>query len=122
MDVAVAKELLSNLISASRELKVNQQKIPQWQAMLEKMPPYMIDENGIIKEWLTPRLENRDSHRHSSQLYPLFDGLPQEIAESPELRQRLRRAFSTSWTITGRTINGDSCRLAWCSWGRRRLA
>jgi len=93
MDVAVAKELLTNLIAASRELGRNGDKIPVWQKMLEKMPPYMIDENGIIKEWLTPRLTNRDSHRHSSQLYPLFDGLPEEIAQSPELRSAFKKSI-----------------------------
>jgi hypothetical protein len=93
MDVAVAKELLSNLISASRELNRNQDKIPVWQAMLDKMPEYMIDDNGIIKEWLTPRLENNDDHRHCSQLYPLFDGMPDEIAQSPELRAAFRKSI-----------------------------
>jgi len=93
MDVAVAKELLANLISASRELGRNEEKIPLWREMLDKMPDYMIDDNGIIKEWLTPRLENRDSHRHSSQLYPLFDGLPEEIARSPELRAAFRKSI-----------------------------
>jgi alpha-L-fucosidase 2 len=93
MDVAVAKELLGNLIVASRELGRNADKIPLWEEMLGKMPDYMIDENGIIKEWLTPRLENNDSHRHSSQLYPLFDGLPDEIAQSPELRAAFRRSI-----------------------------
>ena len=93
MDVAVAKELLTNLISASRELGRNEDKIPRWQQMLEKMPEYTIDDNGIIKEWLTPRLENRDSHRHSSQLYPLYDGMPQEIAQSPELRAAFRKSI-----------------------------
>lgn len=93
MDVAVAKELLGNLISASRELKRNEDKIPVWQAMLDKMPEYMIDDNGIIKEWLTPRLENNDDHRHCSQLYPLFDGIPDEIAQSPELRAAFRKSI-----------------------------
>jgi alpha-L-fucosidase 2 len=93
MDVAVAKELLTNLISASRELDRNQDKIPVWQAMLDKMPEYMIDDNGIIKEWLTPRLENNDNHRHCSQLYPLFDGIPEEIADSPELRAAFRKSI-----------------------------
>ncbi|TVS16689.1 MAG: alpha-L-fucosidase [Planctomycetaceae bacterium] len=93
MDVAVAKELLTNLISASRELECNQDKIPVWQAMLDKMPEYMIDDNGIIKEWLTPRLENNDNHRHCSQLYPLFDGMPEEIADSPELQAAFRKSI-----------------------------
>jgi hypothetical protein len=93
MDVAVAKELLHNCIAASRELGKNQDKIPLWQKMLEKMPDYMIDENGIIKEWLTPKLTNNDSHRHSSQLYPLYDGLPEEIAKSPELRAAFKKSI-----------------------------
>jgi hypothetical protein len=53
----------------------------------------MIDENGIVKEWLTTRLENRDSHRHSSQLYALFDGMPEEIARSPELQAAFRKSI-----------------------------
>lgn len=93
MDVAVAKELLHNTIAASRELRRNGDKISLWEEVLAKMPEYMIDDNGIIKEWLTPRLENRDSHRHSSQLYPLFDGMPAEIAESPELRAAFRKSI-----------------------------
>ena len=44
MDVAVAKELLRNIIAASRELGRNEDKIPRWQQMLDKMPDYMIDE------------------------------------------------------------------------------
>jgi hypothetical protein len=93
MDVAVAKELLRNLISASRELNKNRDKIPVWEKMLAKMPEYAIDENGRIKEWLTPRLANQDDHRHCSQLYPLFDGIPDEIARSPELRAAFRRSI-----------------------------
>jgi len=85
--------LLRNLISASRELGKNEHRIPVWEQMLAKMPPYLIDENGIIKEWLTPRLENNDNHRHCSQLYPLFDGMPEEIARSPELRAAFRKSI-----------------------------
>jgi len=93
MDVAVAKELLRNTIAASQELGRNADKIPVWSAMLDKMPDYMVNEDGIIKEWLTPRLANNDSHRHSSQLYPLFDGMPDEIAQSPELRAAFRKSI-----------------------------
>jgi hypothetical protein len=93
MDVAVAKELLLNTIAASRELGRNQNKIARWQQMLDKMPDYMVDERGIIKEWLTPRLANNDSHRHSSQLYPLYDGMPDEIARCPELRAAFRKSI-----------------------------
>lgn len=93
MDVAAAKELLTNLIAASKELETNADKIPVWQAMLDKMPAYMVNDDGIIKEWLTPRLDNNDSHRHSSQLYPLYDGISPEIAESPELQDAFKKSI-----------------------------
>jgi len=69
--VAVAKELLHNTIAASRELGRNRDKIPLWEQMLAKMPEYM----------------------HSSQLYPLFDGVPEEIARNPELRAAFRKSI-----------------------------
>lgn len=93
MDVAAAKELLHNLIEACRETGRNQEKVARWQGMLEKMPAYMTNDDGIIKEWLTPRLDNRDSHRHSSQLYPLYDGMPEEIAGSPELQAAFKMSI-----------------------------
>jgi len=93
MDVAAAKELLHNMISASHVLAVNHDHIPRWQKMLEKMPPYLIDERGIIKEWLTPLLENNDRHRHASQFYPLYHGMPEEIAQNAPLREAFRRGI-----------------------------
>jgi hypothetical protein len=93
MDVAAAKELLTNIISASKELRVNKDKIPLWNSMIEKMPPYMINKDGIIKEWLTPKLDNNDAHRHSSQLYPLYDGIPIEIEESKELKEAFKKSI-----------------------------
>lgn len=91
MDVAAAKELLNNVIAASRELDVNEDKIPLWQAMLSKMPEYLISDEGVVKEWLTPKLEDRLSHRHSSQLYALYDGMPEEIEADPALQEGFKR-------------------------------
>ncbi|MCF7955677.1 MAG: glycoside hydrolase N-terminal domain-containing protein [Phycisphaerae bacterium] len=92
MDVAAAKELLNNIIIASNKLGKNKDKIGVWEGMLAKMPEYMINEDGIIKEWLTPRLKNNDNHRHCSQLYPLFDYMGEEIASSPELQSAFKKS------------------------------
>ena len=62
---------------------MNEDRIPVWEAMLTKMPPYMIGPDGAVKEWLTPRLEDRHAHRHSSHLYALYDGMPEEIERDP---------------------------------------
>jgi hypothetical protein len=108
MDVAAARELLRNTIAASRELGVNQDKIPVWEKMLAKMPEYMINEDGAVKEWLSPKLEDNYNHRHSSQLYALFDGMPKEIATSPRLQAAFKRLIElklerhwTNWEKQG---------------------
>ena len=91
MDVAAAKELLRNTIAASLELGVNRDKNPVWKKMLAKMPEYLINEDGAVKEWLTPKLTDNYNHRHSSQLYALFDGMPEEIAENPKLKASFKK-------------------------------
>ncbi|MCP5117620.1 MAG: glycoside hydrolase family 95 protein, partial [bacterium] len=91
MDVAAARELLTNLITVSRQLKVNKKKIPVWRAMLEKMPPYMVDEDGFVKEWLTERLDDALNHRHSSHLYALYDGLDPEVERDAKLAEGFRK-------------------------------
>jgi hypothetical protein len=108
MDVAAAKELLTNAIAASRELKVNAAKIPVWEKMLAKMPPYFINEDGAVKEWLTPKLTDNYNHRHSSQLYPLYDGMPEEIARDPKLQAAFKKLIElklerhwTNWEKQG---------------------
>jgi len=108
MSVAASKELLNNLIAGSRELGVNENRIPVWQNMLAKMPEYLINQDGAVQEWLTPLLEDNFGHRHSSQLYPLFDGMPPEIAESPKLQEAFRRVIElklerhwTNWEERG---------------------
>ena len=95
MDVAAAKELLTHLIAASRELGVNAQQIPRWQKMLSHMPGYMVSDEGVVKEWLTPKLEDNLDHRHSSHLYPLYYTMPDEIAADPKLQAAFRKIVET---------------------------
>jgi hypothetical protein len=90
-DVAAARELLQNIIAASEELGKNKDKISVWHKMLDKLPDYMIGPDGAVKEWLTPKLENRNSHRHSSHLYALFDGMPEEIDRDPDLKAAFKK-------------------------------
>lgn len=93
MDVAAAKELFQNIISTSIELGVNKDKVPVWTAMLDKMPKYLINEDGAVKEWLTPLLKDQYNHRHSSNLYALYDGLPDEIGKDPVLRNAFKKVI-----------------------------
>ena len=52
MDIAIAKEVLTNMITACEYLDIEKEGIQKWKKILEKMPEYMINEDGAFKEWL----------------------------------------------------------------------
>lgn len=75
MDIAVIKELLSNLITINNELQLNDEKVNLWKAILNKLPPYLINNDGALKEWARADLADNYNHRHISHLYPVWPGL-----------------------------------------------
>ena len=92
MDIAVARELLRNCLAASEALNREAQPVERWRSLLVKMPDYQINSEGAIKEWTTPSLEDNYAHRHCSQLYALFYGMPTEIATNPVWRNAFQVA------------------------------
>lgn len=75
MDIAVIRELMTNLITSSNKFKINQDKIETWEAILSKLPPYLINDDGALKEWAHHGLEDRYDHRHVSHLYLAWPSL-----------------------------------------------
>ena len=69
MDIAVAKEVLTNLIRFSQQLGIEKNNIPKWKSLLSKLPNYPIN-NGTLTEWQDHR--TCSNHRHHSQLYLCF--------------------------------------------------
>jgi alpha-L-fucosidase 2 len=110
MDIAVCREVLTNLIQASEILGTDADGVPKWKAMLGKMPPYVLELDGTLKEWAWPTLEEHYSHRHVSHLYGAWPGdeidpdrTPQ-LARAAEIADR-RRTFDTLPTaVAGETL------------------
>jgi len=72
MDFALVKELFSNLVSAGKALGLAEHQTGKWRRMLEKIPPYQVNEDGALREWMHPDFKDNYYHRHLSHLYPLF--------------------------------------------------
>ena len=85
MDIAVCREVLSNLIDACELLGTDAESIPVWKAMLAKMPPYLLEPDGTLKEWAWPTLEERYAHRHISHLYGAWPGDEIDPDRTPQL-------------------------------------
>lgn len=74
MDFAVLKELLINIIEGSQKANTNKDEIPKWEDMLTRIPAYVINSEGLVKEYIETRiLDNHDS-RSFGLFYPIFPG------------------------------------------------
>lgn len=85
MDISVCKEVLTHLIEASETLGTDLDQVPKWKAMLAKMPPYLTDTDGALKEWAWPTLEENQDHRHASHLYGIWPSDEVDPDRTPQL-------------------------------------
>ncbi len=123
MDISVCREVLTNLIQASEILGTDADSVTKWKAMLAKMPPYLLEQDGTLKEWAWPTIQEHYSHRHISHLYGVWPGdeidpdRTPELARAAEIADR-RRTFDTmSTAVAGETLPAYSrCHRA-LGWG-----
>ena len=110
MDIAVCREVLTNLIQACEILGTNADSVEKWELMLTKMPPYLLETDGTLKEWAWPTLQEHYSHRHVSHLYGAWPGDEIDPDRTPQLAKAAaianrRRTFDTmSTAIAGETL------------------
>jgi alpha-L-fucosidase 2 len=71
-DISIAKAMLTYLIDACEELGIEEDNLPKWKAMLAKMPPYLVNEKGELKEWSWPGVGEGYNQRHHSHFLPLY--------------------------------------------------
>jgi len=123
MDVAVAREVLGNLLWALREVGGSAEEIARVKALREKMPAYRVNADGALAEWLDVRMRDHYQHRHLSHLYPLFPGFEISVKmevlyaaakRAIELRQTAGLQSQTGWSwahlshIHARLEEGDA--------------
>lgn len=110
MDIAVCREVLTNLIKASEVLGAATDSVPKWKAMLAKMPPYLLEPDGTLKEWAWPNLREHYTHRHVSHLYGVWpsdeidpDRTPQ-LARAADIANRRRTVDALATAVAGETL------------------
>jgi alpha-L-fucosidase 2 len=92
MDIAMCREVLTNLIQASEILGADAGSLPKWKDMLAKMPPYLLEPDGTLKEWAWPTLQERYTHRHVSHLYGVWPGDEIDPDRAPQLARAAKIA------------------------------
>ena len=95
-DVAGARFLLRTLVKVCDLLGEEQGssgRKNRWMQLLEDLPPYLINEDGAIKEWGWPGLGESYAHRHSSHLMMVWPYRELSADKTPELYQAARKAL-----------------------------
>ncbi|MBE6675189.1 MAG: glycoside hydrolase family 95 protein [Ruminococcaceae bacterium] len=108
MDFALLKELLTNLVSASAKLGIDEDKRAEWKKMLLAIPEYEINGDGAIKEWLHPDFKDNYHHRHQSHIYPLFPGFEINEENNKEIFDAMKVAVEKRLVIGLKSQTGWS--------------
>jgi hypothetical protein len=85
MDISVCREVLVNLVTACERLGIETDAVPKWKAMVAKLPPYLLEPDGALKEWSWPSLAERYNQRHISHLYGAWPGDEIDPDRTPQL-------------------------------------
>lgn len=92
MDFAILKELLTNLLWGMEITGLYADEAEAFRALLGKIPPYMLNEDGAVKEWMHPAIKDNYHHRHLSHIYPVFPGTEVTAHGQPALFEAFKQA------------------------------
>ncbi len=90
MDIAICREVLDNLITACNILGIEQDNISHWEEQREALPVYLLDEDGALKEWAWPDIEENYNHRHVSHHYDVWPGRAVTPETDPDLAKAIK--------------------------------
>ena len=103
-DMAIVKEFFTNMITIAEELNMFEDRVDYWKKILKSIPPYKVNKDGAIREWMDERFEDRYFHRHMSHLYPVFPGY--EISTQDDMAKAFEKAVElrdlgaqTGWSL-----------------------
>jgi len=92
-DISIAKAMLTYLIDACEELDIEKANVPKWKTMLVKMPPYLVNEKGELKEWSWPGVGEDYNQRHHSHFLPLYQFCEFDPETTPDMWKAAGLAF-----------------------------
>jgi hypothetical protein len=93
MDVMVAREALTSLVEACETLGIEQANVPRWKGMLAKLPPYRVNKDGALAEFVPDGYGEWYGHRHLSHLHAAYEATGELTPEgTPEVWKAAQEA------------------------------
>jgi len=106
-DLAMIREIFSNVIAASTMLKTDGAFASKLKDALLQLHPYQIGKKGNLQEWYYDWEDQDPKHRHVSHLFALYPGTSISSKINPTLTSAVQRSLEL------RTNNGTGWSIAW---------
>ena len=94
MDSQLIYDLFTIFIKCDEIFEKEPELAKQLQAMIEKLPPIQIGQNGQIMEWSEDYEEAEAGHRHISHLYALYPSNQISINKTPKLAEAAQKTLN----------------------------
>ncbi len=92
VDFAVARNLLKNLIEGSKAAAVYKAEVIKWEDMLKKIPPYKLNPDGTVSEFIDDRCTDNPNSPSLAMYYPVY----------PDYRLRDNAELTKAFAATAR--------------------
>ena len=112
MDNALIRDLFPHCIEAAKLLGVDREFSDELAAVLEKIPPYMIGEDGMLQGWIEDWKRGRENHNWSGT-FGLYPGNSITLRGTPELA-----AAVEAWLEPRPVISFWNSAIDICQWAR----
>ncbi|MFE4212850.1 glycoside hydrolase N-terminal domain-containing protein [Streptomyces sp. NPDC056844] len=89
MDIAAARHALTT----AAEQAPGHPSAGLWLSLADRLPAYLVNEDGALAEWAWPGLRETYDHRHLSHLYPVWPLDAINPYDTPELATAAHRAL-----------------------------
>ncbi len=110
LDRAIVEQIYTACIESSKILGVDKKFRAQLEKDIKRLPPYAIDKNGHVAEWMVEGVERSDpAHRHSSQLMGLYPFGQITYEKTPELIEPVKLALEAQTSAPGWENTEWSC-------------
>ena len=94
MDVSAGRHALETAVEVCEHLGIEPEAVRRWQALLLRLPPYLVNQEGRLTEWAWPGLDGNLDHRHVSHLYPVWPLHEITRDTTPGLAEAAHRALA----------------------------
>jgi alpha-L-fucosidase 2 len=112
MDIGIMRELFPHCIEASKLLDVDEDFRAKLEAALKRLPPYQINRQGYLQEWIDDWESGKQGHNCSPN-FPFYPGCSITLRGNPDLAGAIQK-----WMETRKPGGGFPSVWYICVWSR----